>query len=86
MPKPESRKRFTFDRPGNYRIRVQGLLNESWSERMGGLRITTRNLKVQGPVTVLVGQLRDQTELAGVLNTLYELHLPLLLVEMLNGD
>ncbi len=86
MPKSESRKRFTFDRPGNYRIRVQGLLNESWSERMGGLRITTRSLKDQGPVTVLVGQLRDQTELAGVLNTIYELHLPLLSVEYLNGD
>ena len=86
MPKPESRKRFTFDRPGNYRIRVQGLLNESWSERMGGLRITTRSLKDQGPITVLVGQLRDQTELAGVLNTIYELHLPLLSVEYLTVD
>jgi indolepyruvate ferredoxin oxidoreductase beta subunit len=27
MPKSESRKRFTFDRSGNYRIRVQGFLD-----------------------------------------------------------
>ena len=32
-----------------------------------------------------VGQLRDQAELAGVLNTLYELHLVLLSVECLEG-
>ncbi len=86
MPKSESRKSFLFDKPGNYRIRVQGFLDESWSERLGGLRITTSSLKDQGPVTELVGQVRDQAELAGVLNTLYELHLTLLAVEYLNGD
>jgi hypothetical protein len=86
MPKSESRKSFTFDRPGKYRIRVQGILHESWSERLGGLRITTSSLKDQGPVTVLFGQMRDQAELAGVLNTLYEMHLTLRSVEYLNGD
>jgi hypothetical protein len=30
--------------------------------------------------------MRDQADLAGVLNTLYELHLPLLSVEYLDGD
>jgi hypothetical protein len=84
MPKSESRKSFTFDRSGNYRIRVQGFLDESWSERLGGLRISTSSLKDQGPVTTLTGQVRDQAELAGVLDTLYELHLSLLLVEYLN--
>ena len=87
MPHPEGRKRFVFDRPGNYRIRVLGLLDESWSDRLGGLRITACSLKDQeGPVTELVGQVRDQAKLAGVLNSLYELHLTLLSVEYLNGD
>jgi len=35
-------------------------------------------------VTELNGQLCDQAELAGVLNTLYELHLRILLVEYQN--
>jgi hypothetical protein len=35
----------------------------------------------QAPVTTLVGQLRDQAALFGVLNNLYELHLPILSVE-----
>ena len=87
MPTPKGRKRFVFDKSGNYRIRVLGLLDESWSDRLGGLRITACSLKDQeGPVTELVGQVRDQAKLAGVLNSLYELHLTLLSVEHLNGD
>ena len=87
MPRREDRKRYPFDRPGNYRIRVLGLLDESWSDRLGGLRITACSPKAQkGPITELVGQVRDQAKLAGVLNSLYELHLTLLSVEYLNGD
>jgi hypothetical protein len=87
MPNPESRKSFAFNRSGNYRICALGILDESWSERLGGLRITACSLKDQkGPVTELFGKVRDQAELAGLLNTLYELHMTLLSVEMLNGD
>jgi len=86
MSRPERRKSYTFDRSGNYRIRVQGFLDESWSERLGGLRITASNLKDKTTVTALVGQVRDQAELVGVLNTLYELHLTLLSVEYLDSD
>ena len=83
MPLSETRKDRQFDRPGKYRIRVQGFLHETWSERLGGMNITTSSQGSQGRVTMLVGQLKDQAELAGVLNTLYELHLPLLSVELL---
>ena len=87
MPTPEGRKRLAFDRSGNYRIRVLVLFDENWSDRLGGLRITACSPKDQeGPVTELVGQVRDQAKLAGVLNSLYELHLTLLSVEYLNGD
>jgi hypothetical protein len=48
------------------------------------MRITTSSQKDKAPVTALVGQVRDQAELAGVLNTLYELHLTLLSVEYLD--
>ena len=63
------------------------MLDESRSERLCGLRITKFSLKDQeGQVTELSGKARDQAELAGVLNTLYELHLTLLSVEYLDGD
>ncbi|HSN75491.1 MAG TPA: hypothetical protein VL334_10475, partial [Anaerolineae bacterium] len=38
------------------------------------------------PVTVLSGQFQDQAALAGVLNTLYDLGLPLLSVECVGVD
>ncbi len=84
MTREESRKEFSFTRPGNYRIRVQGFLDEKWSERLGGMYITINHREDRGTLATLVGRLQDQAELAGVLNTLYELHLPLLSVEYLD--
>jgi len=86
MSRSEFRKSFSFDKPGNYRIRVRGTLDESWSERLGGLFITINQKDDHTTETTLVGLMRDQAELSGVLNTLYELHLPLLSVEYLDGD
>ena len=86
MPNPEDKKRFAFDRPRNYRIRVRGFLDESWSDRLGGLRITNISQKEKAPVAELVGQMRDQAELDGLLNTLYELHMTLLSIEYLDED
>jgi hypothetical protein len=86
MKQPESRKSFIFNRPGKYRIRVHGFLDKRWSERLGGLRIAASSFKGIESVTSLVGEMRDQAELAGVLDTLFELHLSLLSVEYLNGD
>jgi hypothetical protein len=47
------------------------------------MAITAHNEGNEASVTTLTGRLRDQAELSGVLNTLYELHLPILKVEML---
>jgi hypothetical protein len=66
--------------PGTYTIRVQGPLDATWSEQLGGMRITI-NGTGRRAVTVLVGRLADQAALLGVLNTLYELGLPLLSVD-----
>jgi hypothetical protein len=65
---------------------VQGFLDESRSEKLGGLSITTSSQEAQGRVTVLVGRLMDQAELFGVLNTLYDPHLTLLSVEVMNSE
>jgi hypothetical protein len=68
-------------------IRVQGILNESWSERLGGLRITAGRVDDQGrTVTELFGKVRDQAALAGLLNSLYELHMTLLSVEYISEE
>ena len=78
-------KKISVDQPAVYMIRVMGKLNESWSERLSGMTILSYNtvLKDGMDVTTLTGKLQDQTELAGVLSTLYNLRLPLLSVEYL---
>ena len=86
MPRTIETETFAFDRPGNYRIRVLGILDESWSARLGGLRISQREHEDQErPVTELIGKMRDQAELSGLLDTLYELHLTLLSVKYLGS-
>ena len=72
--------------PATYRIEVQGHLDESWSDRLFGMRITARKRLDQTSVTTLTGRLRDQAELSGVLNSLYDLHLSILKVEVVNGE
>ena len=72
--------------PTTYRIEVEGHLDESWSDRLAGMRITARKRSDQTTVTILTGRLRDQAELSGVLNSLYDLHLSILSVEYLKDD
>jgi len=87
MPQPEKCKSYAFDKSRKYRIRLIGHLDEKWSDRLGDLRITACSPSDQeGPVTELCGKVRDQAELAGLLNGLYELHLTLLSVECQNGE
>lgn len=70
-----------MDRPTRYRICVRGELDERWAARLGDMTITSECGEGDRTVTTLEGRLRDQAELFGVLNTLYELHLPVLSVE-----
>ena len=73
----------TFQGPGIYRISLLGALDPRWSDWLGDMSITTTQRADQRAVTTLVGQFRDQAALLGVLNALYDLHLPLFQVEYL---
>jgi len=73
-----------LETPATYRIRIQGKLDPNWEDRLGGMAITADTAADKLPVTILVGHLADQAALSGVLNSLYELHLPLLSVENLD--
>ena len=60
-----------MDKPAVYRIKVRGVVHESWIDRLGGMEI----LAVSSIETTLEGGLPDQAALRGVLDTLYELRL-----------
>lgn len=72
--------------PAVYRIEVQGPISATWSSRLEGMQITETKTPDGGVESTLVGRLSDQAALAGVLNTLYELHLPVLGVTCLGSD
>ena len=79
-------KGFKIETPATYRIRVQGRLDQSWSDQLNGMAITHTGASDKMPVTILIGHLKDQAALSGVLNTLYDLRLPLLSVENLDEN
>ena len=85
MTKNTSSK-FSFVKPAVYKIKVLGDLNASWTERLGGLQINVQKSGDKGPVSVLIGQMNDQAALSGVLNTLYENHLTIISVNMLEDS
>lgn len=84
MSKSSMWKGLKFETPATYRIRVKGRLNAKYSDELGGMTITTTSTEDDLWVTTLVGNLLDQAALSGVVNTLYEFHLPLLSVDILD--
>ncbi len=78
-------KKRLFESSGTYRIRVQGHLDDSLSDYLGGMVITRAFSKDRQPLTILVGQLQDQAALSGVLNELYVRRTPLLTVEYVDS-
>jgi len=78
-----SRNSILFDRPATYQISVQGRIDPTWSDRLEGMTICQATVEADPPVTTLEGELSDQAALAGVLNTLYELHITVISVKRL---
>ena len=70
-----------FGGPATYQIVVQGTLSPDWSDRLAGMTISSDEPSNAVAHTTLVGMIRDQAELKGVLETLYGLHMPILRVE-----
>lgn len=84
MSESQSFKDLKFEAPASYRIRVQGHLDDSWTDRLGGMVITRAFTQDSQPMTILTGLLLDQAALSGVMNALYGLHLSVFSVELID--
>ena len=71
-----------MDEPAFYRIKVLGVLPSFCEGCLGDLEV----IDVKLNVTVLEGWLPDQAALKGVLDVLYQFHLPLLEIISLTGS
>lgn len=85
MSNERKKKCPSMSEPAIYRIIVGGRLDVEWSSRIEGMNITEAGGQDGKPTTILVGRLANQAALAGVLNTVYELHLPVMSVECLES-
>jgi len=59
-----------------YEIRVKGVLDEQWSDWLGGMTIVPQ----AGGETLLIGPVRDQAALHGLMIKIRDMGLPLLSV------
>ena len=73
-------------RPATYQIRVQGRLDESWSDWLEGMKVTYTGGDEGWPVTTLTGAVMDQAALHGVLSRLGNLNLTLISVRRIEGN
>ena len=79
-----TRNTLPFDSPAIYQITVQGRIDPTWSDRLEGMSLYQATAETGFLLTTLEGELGDQAALAGVLNTIYELHLPVISVKRLD--
>jgi hypothetical protein len=75
-----------FDGPATYRIKVRGRIPSRWCDRLEGMTVTECRAGAGPPTTTLDGELADQAALAGLLDTLFLLHLSVLSVECLSAE
>jgi hypothetical protein len=67
--------------PGIYQIKVDGYFHENWLDLCAGMRVTIQKREDESIVTCLTGQIKDQSHLLGLLNSLADLHFPILFVK-----
>lgn len=69
-----------------YQITVKGKLAEHWDDLFNGVLIDFVNDVEDGPLSVLVCQVRDQAELTGILNWIHQMNLVLLEVKVVKKE
>ncbi len=67
--------------PATYRIGIVGTLDKTWSDYCSGMTIEHHIVLDQYQISILTGRLTDQAALVGVINTVYDMGYPILLVE-----
>ncbi len=72
-----------FKKEAIYRIVVDGFIDESWSDQFGGMQILVEKKKGARTVSILIGEIKDQSALSGILNNLYDMQFTVISVNML---
>ena len=69
-----------------YQIKVQGKLDDKWSDWFGGMTVTVQSESNDAPITTLTGAVADQSALRGILTKIWDLNLTLISVNRIEID
>jgi len=69
-----------------YQIKVEGVIDASWSEWLGCLHLNPLKDEKGQVITVISGEFPDQAALRGFLNRLWDLNLVLLSMQQLDPN
>ena len=72
-----------FQNPGIYRITIQGGISQRWVNQFAEYIIDQKEIDEGNFRTVLKMDIKDQSHLSGILNSLYDLHLSIIEVKIL---
>jgi hypothetical protein len=64
-----------------YQIKIAGVLDPSWSEWLGGMRMRLESENQNRPFTILTGTITDQTVLRGILCKIWDLNFKVISVQ-----
>lgn len=64
----------------NYDIRVEGTLDQSWSDWLEGMTVRIETRTGDLPITTFSGSVADQSALRGIMNRLWDINLTLVSV------
>lgn len=81
MNSKEFDKKTGFGSPSIYQIKVAGKVKPDWANRLRGMQLITQYGTDKELETVLTGQVIDQPALAGIVNSLVELHMVILSIK-----
>ena len=70
--------------PAVYQIRMEGVLDEKWSDWFNGMSIVFERMGDGAPITTLTGAVADQAKLRGMLSKIWDLNLTLLSVQRID--
>ena len=80
---PQTRDFEIADQSATYEISVEGLISDEWSDKLAGMKISRfQSDRLQH--STLKGQMIDQSELVGVLNTLNDYQYKIISVNKIN--
>jgi hypothetical protein len=82
----DANKRPGSEQPARYQIKVQGRLDEKWSEWFNGMTLTFESASNSSPTTTLTGAVADQAKLRGMLSKIWDLNMTVISVSRIESD